>query len=179
MYFNPRSREGSDVRRFFRLDRTELFQSTLPRRERPSRCERKQRRWKFQSTLPRRERRRSMQSRAADGDFNPRSREGSDPRYTGAHLPRKISIHAPVKGATCGSRYHCRRDTISIHIECQIGVLGGDKQRVKQLFHSSIAPFRYPETDFAFISLGKHNSLSEQAGQPFCGFTLGVQPRRR
>lgn len=27
-------------------------------------------------------------------------------------------------------------------IECQIGVLGGDKQRVKQLFHSSIAPFR-------------------------------------
>ena len=78
LYFNPRSREGSDVRRFFRLDRTELFQSTLPRRERPSRCERKQRRWKFQSTLPRRERRRSMQSRAADGDFNPRSREGSD-----------------------------------------------------------------------------------------------------
>lgn len=53
-----------------------------------------------------------------------------------------ISIHAPVKGATCGSRYHCRRDTISIHIECQIGILGGDKQRVKQLFHSSIAPFR-------------------------------------
>ena len=96
----------------------------------------------FQSTLPRRERHISTTSKYPFGYFNPRSREGSDPRYTGAHLPRKISIHAPVKGATCGSRYHCRRDTISIHIECQIGVLGGDKQRVKQLFHSSIAPFR-------------------------------------
>ena len=54
--FNPRSREGSD------LDPIEipfpniLFQSTLPRRERP-----------YGATLKRK-----------DGHFNPRSREGSD-----------------------------------------------------------------------------------------------------
>ena len=32
--------------------------------------------------------------------FNPRSREGSDPRLRFIRLPLKISIHAPVKGAT-------------------------------------------------------------------------------
>ena len=36
-----------------------------------------------------------------DSDFNPRSREGSDPRpLLYPHPSRKISIHAPVKGAT-------------------------------------------------------------------------------
>ncbi len=142
-HFNPRSREGSDAT--FprpRLRRDTRFQSTLPRRERPRWQARSSSSFPFQSTLPRKERRKVFAYSIHSIDFNPRSREGSDPRYTGAHLPRKISIHAPVKGATCGSRYHCRRDTISIHIECQIGILGGDKQRVKQLFHSSIAPFR-------------------------------------
>ena len=121
-HFNPRSREGSDIFRLPQSIRSDisihapakgatrelrdadewevLFQSTLPRRERPSRCERKQRRWKFQSTLPRRERRRSMQSRAADGDFNPRSREGSDIFRLPQSIRSDISIHAPAKGAT-------------------------------------------------------------------------------
>lgn len=54
--------------------------------------------------------------------FNPRSREGSDPVRLRLGEEEAISIH--------------------FAIECQIGVLGGDKQRVKQLFHSSIAPFR-------------------------------------
>ena len=42
-----------------------------------------------------------MQSRAADGDFNPRSREGSDARVTRrGRVGGAISIHAPAKGAT-------------------------------------------------------------------------------
>ena len=33
-------------------------------------------------------------------DFNPRSREGSDPARCACSLPAKISIHAPARGAT-------------------------------------------------------------------------------
>ncbi len=106
-YFNPRSREGSDGYLFpLLLCMTDIsihapakgatvivagllifkrFQSTLPRRERLIKA--------FNSALDKR-------------DFNPRSREGSDPgqvdsnvRYIG------ISIHAPAKGATGLSFY--------------------------------------------------------------------------
>ena len=48
--------------------------------------------------------------------FNPRSREGSD-KY-GNHIhnaPVYISIHAPVKGATCCSKKPKRNSNISIH----------------------------------------------------------------
>ena len=55
-HFNPRSREGSDIAVIATDATPTQFQSTLPRRERPSCC-----RWvvtlsRFQSTLPRRER---------------------------------------------------------------------------------------------------------------------------
>ena len=56
----------------------------------------------FQSTLPRRERRSMVfPGLLSSGDFNPRSREGSDGVMQGndKFLPR-ISIHAPAKGAT-------------------------------------------------------------------------------
>ena len=100
--FNPRSREGSDAKRSWKYCGHRRFQSTLPRRERlgsmyifciiaP-----------FQSTLPRRERHYvfyynqrfyniSIHAPAkgathttpcphtSQWDFNPRSREGSDP----------------------------------------------------------------------------------------------------
>ena len=33
-------------------------------------------------------------------DFNPRPREGSDETESGDKIDNKISIHAPVKGAT-------------------------------------------------------------------------------
>ncbi len=103
--------------------RLDLFQSTLPRRER---------RYcvmvclpfsQFQSTLPRRERQHSAFFVIKTRNFNPRSREGSDPLSVGlavyqyrfqSTLPRRerrdcpidfiklsnISIHAPAKGAT-------------------------------------------------------------------------------
>ena len=62
-----------------------LFQSTLPRRERPS--------WEILSVRRR--------------YFNPRSREGSDPREELIASRCIISIHAPAKGATdlCGRRH--------------------------------------------------------------------------
>ena len=47
--------------------------------------------------------------------FNPRSREGSDPRDPIAEYWRGISIHAPVKGATVGSAHPQDPHRISIH----------------------------------------------------------------
>ena len=60
-----------------------LFQSTLPRRERPS--------WEILSVRRR--------------YFNPRSREGSDPREELIASRCIISIHAPAKGATTFSTW--------------------------------------------------------------------------
>ena len=56
-YFNPRSREGSDLRKWFKQWLKLLFQSTLPWRERRITIETLKVYRKFQSTLPWRERR--------------------------------------------------------------------------------------------------------------------------
>ena len=57
----------------------------------------------FQSTLPRRERLSSTFHGHYHLYFNPRSREGSDGCRRGKRVPvRRISIHAPAKGATMG-----------------------------------------------------------------------------
>ena len=78
-----------------------LFQSTLPRRERPTLGLLLERTKQFQSTLPRRERRRALQRLAqSHPDFNPRSREGSDELAAYGEYEELISIHAPAKGAT-------------------------------------------------------------------------------
>ena len=102
------------------------FQSTLPRRERRLQCSmlcscylfqstlpRRERQWckifakflhKFQSTLPRRERLLTgCALLVSAGDFNPRSREGSDTRVLNNRRGKGISIHAPAKGATTRS----------------------------------------------------------------------------
>ena len=57
----------------------------------------------FQSTLPRRERPSNGISYLTARDFNPRSREGSDTGILNCINHAVISIHAPAKGAT-----HCR-----------------------------------------------------------------------
>ena len=80
-----------------------IFQSTLPRRERLlMRFMLSSRVKLFQSTLPRRERLEGNGSnRRFYSYFNPRSREGSD--WESAHKitqGQAISIHAPAKGAT-------------------------------------------------------------------------------
>ncbi len=78
LYFNPRSREGSDDIREEERRAERQFQSTLPRRERHRIQKLAVRNVRFQSTLPRRERLSGRSPTAARTDFNPRSREGSD-----------------------------------------------------------------------------------------------------
>ena len=82
--FNPRSHEGSDRNKMKHPPRQNLFQSTLPRRERhgkPLVCTYS---GGFQSTLPRRERQKML--------------------FTAQQNQPYVSIHAPTKGATL-----CRR----------------------------------------------------------------------
>ena len=81
--FNPRSREGSDWFCDCISHNICKFQSTLPRRERPSGLSCTMSMSLFQSTLPRRER---LEAQKAIDDT------------------AKISIHAPAKGATSRQR---------------------------------------------------------------------------
>ena len=94
LYFNPRSREGSDQIVYNLRILLIKFQSTLPRGERP---------WKNQQHE-------FLQY------FNPRSREGSDIfRIPASKLPYVISIHAPARGATPSSLLPVPESRISIH----------------------------------------------------------------
>ncbi len=78
LYFNPRSREGSDNKDGIVILEVRKFQSTLPRRERHCNSYTLHILPGFQSTLPRRERHELGRIRAHRNNFNPRSREGSD-----------------------------------------------------------------------------------------------------
>ena len=78
IYFNPRSREGSDRRLILRLPKPGDFN---PRSREGS------------DLL------RDLQQ-SGQCNFNPRSREGSDIRVVVVRVEAPISIHAPVKGAT-------------------------------------------------------------------------------
>ena len=120
--FNPRSREGSDnsVKPFvIRIDSISIhapargatvkelceivwgeFQSTLPRGERPMGGFKFLGNNGFQSTLPRVERQRLFLYLDIPGNFNPRSREWSDPLKVAPLQVMPISIHAPASGAT-------------------------------------------------------------------------------
>ncbi len=70
---------------------------------------------KFQSTLPRGERLRSSHSNFSPFNFNPRSHEGSDrERWIDAEY-RRISIHAPTRGATRWTERSEQCVIISIH----------------------------------------------------------------
>ena len=100
-YFNPRSRMGSDWTPSNTKHLNKSFQSTLPHGERPVPVNRHAAAGTFQSTLPHGERRitidknhmlviisihapawgatlLTVRKETADGDFNPRSRMGSD-----------------------------------------------------------------------------------------------------
>ena len=85
-----------------------IFQSTLPRRERPNAVDGKTGNDIFQSTLPRRERRTNILQSICQSYFNPRSREGSDPTKAKLENSECISIHAPAKGATRCLRIYWR-----------------------------------------------------------------------
>ena len=133
-YFNPPSREGSDITRGFYQNAKSGFQSTLPRGERHSfRCL-SSGFISFQSTLPRGERRRrsvpglgskEFQSTLPRGEQRSRSVCSLCLREISIHAPargatllylvnstvRIISIHAPARGATKHSKGHCRTTT--------------------------------------------------------------------
>ena len=101
--FNPRSREGSD---FIRISALHLFSISIhaPAKgatsQAPARAE-------YKNFNPRS--REGSDNINAPGKiirtyFNPRSREGSDFANIIFYNIRKISIHAPAKGATLSSR---------------------------------------------------------------------------
>ena len=91
--FNPRSREGSDIQLLTERRNQILFQSTLPRGERQS----------------------GHGGMDRNIYFNPRSREGSDQVETPKETVKKISIHAPARGATVMDQLLQNVCNISIH----------------------------------------------------------------
>ena len=116
-YFNPRSREGSDLYNAGLTWRSAKFQSTLPRRERrrtglksiPGR--------QFQSTLPRRERQHLLTFNNADALISIHApAKGATTYCVTAVKIHSISIHAPAKGATQDKNpLHPQEEKISIH----------------------------------------------------------------
>ena len=94
IYFNPRSREGSDVFSTLQLSQHAKFQSTLPRGERRWKVSEANKESLFQSTLPR----------------------GERPLLSAVYvLTVEISIHAPARGATNASAKKQTPLNISIH----------------------------------------------------------------
>ena len=156
--FNPRSRAGSDPKAWIRstdlgvsihapargatmpLARSWscfLFQSTLPRGERPARTpalstldsfnprsragsdgefeSTAKGHLLFQSTLPRGERLFCVGSEVSMQGFNPRSRAGSDRQFFCLQRVDDVSIHAPARGATNGNGRNIGQMGVSIH----------------------------------------------------------------
>ncbi len=77
-----------------------MFQSTLPRRERPLWNMAYDLLYLFQSTLPQRERPGAKSVYNSNGSFNPRSHGGSDCGSDSVSRNTTVSIHAPTEGAT-------------------------------------------------------------------------------
>ena len=115
MHFNPRSREGSDNRLEAVRMKTEIFQSTLPRGERPYTGG-------YGGSVT------DFNPRSHEGSdslihtvlrswkhFNPRSHEGSDDFLSFPQNKGKISIHAPTRGATLVRSTSVSPMLISIH----------------------------------------------------------------
>ena len=114
--FNPRSHEGSDEINRMQVLHLRLFQSTLPRGERP--------RYSFTTCFLQ-----HFNPRSHEGSddrcnslvhrviyFNPRSHEGSD--FIGPcrkDVSLFISIHAPTRGATAAFFRRRKDNGISIH----------------------------------------------------------------
>ena len=99
VYFNPRSREGSDASGN-QKDRFLSISIHAPAKGATKTVVKNTSSNKFQSTLPRRERQSDEHVTRETRDFNPRSREGSDTDPAVNWGGITISIHAPAKGAT-------------------------------------------------------------------------------
>ena len=91
LYFNPRSREGSDATTAIRCTRGSVFQSTLPRRERRGKRDGKIRHGKNFNPRSREGSDKIENGKVTIlGDFNPRSREGSDVAVCVTHTRDKL-----------------------------------------------------------------------------------------
>ena len=118
-----------------------LFQSKLPRRERQFKVGQVTVTDPFQSTLPQRERPQgdAPGTYVFDG-FNPRSHEGSDSetRGTDPSLMKRVSIHAPTKGAT----RHLTTIYPSISVSIHAPTKGATKSEVRsyreEMFQSTL-----------------------------------------
>ena len=101
MYFNPRSREGSDISAAAWRYSPRAISIHAPAKGATRIMLMATLTVPFQSTLPRRERRWAIDFLHSAVYFNPRSREGSDLfKFFLACANIPISIHAPAKGAT-------------------------------------------------------------------------------
>ena len=137
--FNPRSREGSDCtggtsiatngisihapargatkHAMMYLAKKLIFQSTLPRGERPTR---------IMTVLQR------------SKHFNPRSREGSDGNNAWYSASILISIHAPARGATLTGTPISGTRMISIHAPARGATYIQDILKANRLFQSTL-----------------------------------------
>ena len=106
MYFNPRSRKGSDKMSWVGFRLANSFQSTLPQGERRKRQQFSDNKSIFQSTLPQGERRLGSATLCAD---------------------RMISIHAPARGATGLMNTVPLSDRISIHAPARGATVSGNR----------------------------------------------------
>ena len=116
-YFNPRSREGSDLGR--NVDGYAVALISIHAPVKGATC--------------------TVSRDIPSQNFNPRSREGSDVLTFTLALPYIISIHAPVKGATVW--FSCQADTIRISIHAP--VKGATYQRLQR---NSPAPHFNPRS---------------------------------
>ena len=165
-YFNPRSYKRSDESLKL-MEKKRKFQSTLLQEERrdPANFElalfdfnpRSYKRsdpfiyltWQslylFQSTLLQEERQGENAIALIAEDFNPRSYKRSDDGCNSSFRFTIISIHAPTRGATLASVFHCCIVVISIHAPTR----GATHVCVRRHFlHFDFNPRSYKRSDF-------------------------------
>ena len=87
----------------------EEFQSTRPRGARPLNAAMARTVGMFQSTRPRGARPQECAAYCPLSCFNPRAREGRDSNLNNTAQARRVSIHAPARGATNDKQYLMRR----------------------------------------------------------------------
>ena len=101
LYFNPRSREGSDTTDAGQRNSTADFNPRSREGSDGKRTEAALVAFQISIHAPAKgATRQQAHDLETHKNFNPRSREGSDSQFRSATLPKGISIHAPAKGAT-------------------------------------------------------------------------------
>ena len=102
----------------------------------------------FQSTLPRGERPSAERLGGVLWDFNPRSHEGSDLLWSGYRTKlRDISIHAPTRGATSISSVTDPVFIISIHAPTRGATPCRQKKSSMQIFQSTLPRGERPSAE--------------------------------